>query len=95
MDHRACGSGKTTIGNALYYKMKKTTSVVLLDGDVLKTIVGGENPGYTKADRMARAKRYSLLCKTLSDQGINVIICTIAMFDEIREWNREKFCTLY
>lgn len=51
------GSGKTTIGNALYYKMKKQSSVVLLDGDILKNIIGGgDKPGYTKADRLARAK---------------------------------------
>lgn len=83
------GSGKTTIGNALYYKMKKQSPVVLLDGDILKNIIGGgDKPGYTKADRLARAKRYSFLCKMLSDQGVDVIICTLAMFDEIREWNR-------
>ena len=40
---------------------------------------------------MERAKRYSLLCKMLSSQGINVIICTISMFNEIREWNRYNF----
>lgn len=88
------GSGKTTIGNALYYKMRKQIPVVLLDGDILKDIVGERGSGklrYTKEERLSRAKRYSLLCKMLSDQGINVIICTIAMFDEIREWNRENF----
>lgn len=85
------GSGKTTIGNALYYKMKKQYPVVLLDGDILKNIVGGDAPGYTKEDRLNRAKRYSLMCKMLSDQGIDVIICTIAMFDEVRDWNREHF----
>lgn len=85
------GSGKTTIGNALYYKMKKQYPVVLLDGDILKNIVGGDAPGYAKEDRLNRAKRYSLLCKMLSDQGIDVIICTIAMFDKVRDWNREHF----
>ena len=29
-----------------------------------------------------------MLCKKLTDQGINVIIASIAMFDEIRKWNR-------
>ncbi len=85
------GSGKTTIGNALYYKMKKQSSVVLLDGDILKNIVGGNTPGYTRENRLSRARRYSLMCKMLSDQGIDVIICTIAMFDEIRAWNRDNF----
>ncbi len=85
------GSGKTTVGNALYYKMKKQSSVVLLDGDILKNIVGGSVPGYAKEERRERARKYSLMCKMLSDQGINVIICTVSMFDEIRAWNRDNF----
>lgn len=85
------GSGKTTIGNALYYKLKKQSPVVLLDGDILKNIVSGETLGYTKKERLSRARRYSLMCKMLSDQGIDVIICTIAMFDEVRAWNRDHF----
>lgn len=85
------GSGKTTVGNALYYKMKKQSAVVLLDGDILKNIVGGDTPGYTRQERLGRARRYSLMCKMLSDQGIDVIICTIAMFDEIRAWNKDNF----
>lgn len=46
--------------------------------------------GYSKEERLERACRYCTLCKLLTDQGINVIICTIAMFDEIRNWNREN-----
>ena len=37
-----------------------------------------------------RNARYSALFKLLTDQGINVIICTIAMFDEVRDWNRSN-----
>lgn len=33
------GAGKTTIGNALYYELKKKqSSLVILDGDILKKI---------------------------------------------------------
>lgn len=33
------GSGKTTIGNMLYYEIKKKASnAVILDGDILKNI---------------------------------------------------------
>ena len=70
--------------------MKKNSPVILLDGDILKNIVGGDTPMYDKESRLARSKRYSLMCKMLSDQGINVIICALSMFDEIREWNREN-----
>lgn len=46
--------------------------------------------GYSKEDRLKSAIRNSRLCKLLSDQGIDVICCTISMFDAIREWNREN-----
>lgn len=84
------GAGKTTIGNRLYYSMKSDReNTIILDGDILKKIAG-KDLGYGREERLERAYRYSSLCKLLTDQGINVIICTIAMFDEIRDWNREN-----
>lgn len=84
------GAGKTTIGNALYYRLKKKQdNVVLLDGDILKKIVG-DHLGYSDDDRRKRAIKYAMLCKALTDQGMVVICCTIAMYDEVREWNRKN-----
>ena len=84
------GSGKTMIGTTLYYRLKqKRDNVVILDGDILKSLVG-DVVGYEKKDRLARGKRYSKICKLLSDQGIGVIICTVAMFNEVRRWNRDN-----
>ena len=84
------GAGKTTIGNALYYELrKKKDNIVILDGDILKKLVG-DSLGYTTEDRKKRAYYYSNLCKTLTDQGISVVICTIAMYDEVRDWNRKN-----
>lgn len=92
------GAGKTTIGNALYYELKKkNTNLIILDGDILKKLVG-DSLGYSKEDRRKRAYYYSNLCKTLTDQGISVIICTIAMYDSVREWNRkyiEKYVEVF
>ena len=34
--------------------------------------------------------RNAHLCKLLSDQGIDVVCCTISMFDSVRAWNREN-----
>lgn len=83
-------SGKTTIGTALYYTLrKKYNNVLILDGDILKEFVG-EVVGYEENERHARARRYSQLCKLLVDQGIIVVICTISMFHDIREWNRKN-----
>ncbi len=84
------GAGKTTIGNALYYKLKETQSnLVILDGDILKGLLGG-TPGYSTEDRKNRARCYSNICKTLTDQGITVVICTIAMYENVRQWNRQN-----
>lgn len=84
------GAGKTTIGNRLYYELRKDKdNVILLDGDILKNIVS-DISGYSESDRRRRAMKYALLCKTLADQGLIVICCTIAMYDEVRDWNRKN-----
>lgn len=84
------GAGKTTIGNYLYYILRqRQDNVILLDGDILKTIVA-DSCTYTEEDRHNRAKKYAKLCKTLTDQGMVVICCTIAMFEDVREWNRKN-----
>lgn len=89
------GAGKTTIGNALYVKLREITdSVVILDGDILKQMVG-TLVGYSYEERKQRAKSYSNFCRVLAEQGINVIICTIAMFDSVREWNRNNIENYY
>ena len=70
--------------------MKKThDNVVLLDGDILKEIVD-ENVGYSDGQRRKRAMKYARICKMLTDQNIYVICCTVAMYDEVRKWNREN-----
>lgn len=92
------GAGKTTIGNALYYNFKerKKENVIILDGDVIKEIFCyGREVGYTGSDRKLRAYQYSKLCKLLVDQGMTVICCTIAMFEEVRRWNRENISNYF
>ena len=74
----------------MYTKLKPSKNpIVFLDGDELRKIFGNDL-GYSKEDRLKSAIRNSRLCKLLSDQGIDVICCTISMFDSIREWNREN-----
>ena len=85
------GAGKTTIGTALYYRLKVNhPNVVLLDGDALRDALDGDYIGYTTADRHSRALRYARICKLLADQNLIVICCTIAMFSDVRDWNREN-----
>lgn len=84
------GAGKTSVGKLLYEKMKqKYPNTVFLDGDVLREVFGNDL-GYTRGERIKCAMRYARLCKMLQEQGMNVICCTISMFDAIRSWNREN-----
>ncbi len=83
------GAGKTSVGKLLYEKMKqKYPNIVFLDGNVLREMFGNDL-GYTREERIKCAMRYARLCRMLQEQGMNVICCTISMFDEIRSWNRE------
>ncbi len=92
------GAGKTTIGKLWYQELKKKkNTVVFLDGDILRQIFGNDL-GYTQADRKKSAMRNARLCALLAEQGMDVVCCTISMFDEVRNWNREnipKYIEIY
>lgn len=82
------GAGKTTIGRLWYERLKASGEpVVFLDGDELREAIG-DDLGFTKADRRKSAMRNARLCALLGRQGLNVVCCTISMFDAVREWNR-------
>lgn len=84
------GAGKTTIGKLFYEKLKAACpNTVFLDGDTLRKVFG-DDLGYTKEERRKCAMRYSRLCAMLQSQDMNVICCTISMFDSVREWNRDN-----
>lgn len=83
------GAGKTTIGKLFYEQMKeKYPNTVFLDGDTLRSVFG-DCFGYTQEERRKCAMCYARLCAMLQGQGMNVVCCTISMFDNVREWNRE------
>lgn len=83
------GAGKSTVGKILYDRLKeKKANVVLLDGDALRRAIASDL-GYTQEDRHESAWRNTRLCKLLADQGLDVVCCTICMFEDIRQWSRE------
>ena len=84
------GAGKTTIGEHFFQMLRKQKeNVIFLDGDVLREVFGNDL-GYSKQDRFQCAMRYSRLCKLLSEQGQDVVLCTISMFRKVRDWNRQN-----
>lgn len=93
------GAGKTTIGGLFYRRLKeRMPDAVLLDGDQLRGASGDFCPAtgvilkeerYTTEARRNGAYATFRRCKDLSDQGRDVVCCCIAMYSDVRQWNRE------
>lgn len=83
------GAGKTTIGGLFYRRLRmRKLNAFLADGDQVRSIFG--RSGYSTEARMDAARRGFRLWRELAEQGIDVVVCSIAMYDEIRNWNREN-----
>lgn len=84
------GAGKTTLGGLFHRRLKaRKPNVILLDGDLIRPVYN-EDIGYGEADRIKGAGRTFRVAKMLSDQGIDVVVCSICMYSQIRRWNREN-----
>ena len=82
------GAGKTTVARIVSEELKdKELPVLFLDGDDLRSILG-EKFGHDLEDRKKLANVYSRLCKRICDNGITVVIATVAMFESVRTENR-------
>ena len=83
------GSGKTTISKLIYKKFqKKYGPTIIFQGDELRKIFKFKD--YSKLGRISNGLIFSDLIKKISEQGINVIISVIGMFDIIRNRNRKN-----
>ena len=84
------GAGKTTLGGLFHRRLKdREDNVVLLDGDSIR-LVYNEDISYSEESRRKGAGRTFRVAKMLSDQGIDVVVCSICMYSAVREWNREN-----
>lgn len=70
---------------------------VVLDGDDLRAAIDASHC-YTREDRVRLGIQYGKLCAMLASQGIDVIIATIALYNEIHAWKEENLpdcCTIF
>jgi len=85
------GAGKTTIGGLFYRHMKaRKNDVVLLDGDQLRRLSFNKTSGYSTEERRRGAFYNFEMCHMLADQGIDVVLCSISMYNDARAWAREN-----
>lgn len=82
------GAGKTTVAHLVTAKLKNQgIPVVMMDGDELRSILGNHF-SHSKEDRSKLASIYARLCKKIADNGVTVVIATVAMFEAVRKENR-------
>ena len=85
------GAGKTTIGGLFYRRLKeKKPNVVMLDGDQLRRLSTNKYSGYSTEERRKGAFYNFEMCSMLADQGIDVVLCSISMYNDCRAWAREN-----
>ena len=86
------GAGKSTIGEIVFkYIRESKDNVIILDGDYSRAAFKEPYDGkYDYESRLLGAYRDVRMIKMLTDQGIDVVICTIALMKEIRDWNRDN-----
>lgn len=84
------GTGKTTLASQVVERIRRLNGkVVLLDGDLIRTLFGND-VDHTIEGRRRNAERLSVLSKFLADQGIHVVAAVLSIFPEWRRWNRES-----
>lgn len=93
------GAGKTTIGGLFYQRLKeKNPNTILIDGDLARLAAGHSTAEgtvlledrYTTEARKAGAFLSFRECRSCADRGLDVVLCSIAMYREVRAWNREN-----
>jgi len=92
------GTGKTTLATQVVERIRNLNGkVVLLDGDLIRTLFGND-VDHSIEGRRRNAERLSHLTKFLADQGVHVVAAVLSIFPEWRNWNRENinaYCEVY
>tara|TARA_B100000787_G_scaffold169580_1_gene161214 strand:- start:4826 stop:5347 length:522 start_codon:yes stop_codon:yes gene_type:complete len=81
------GSGKTSIGKLFYTKFKNNYGPTLFfNGDDIRNIFKIKK--FDLNSRKIIAKQYSMFIRFIVKQNVNIIFTCVAMFDEVRKFNR-------
>ncbi len=97
------GAGKTTIGGLFYQRLKeKSPDAILLDGDKQRNIAGqveaieagaleqDDDRIYSTEARKRGALGLAPWCRDQINTGIDIVLCSISMYREVRSWYREN-----
>ena len=85
------GAGKTTIGTIFFQMLReRKKNVILMDGDAFRDSMDSKRD-YSKEARRKLCYRNAPLIKLLSLLGLDIVNCTIAMFEDVRKWSKKNW----
>jgi len=83
------GSGKTTIGKLFFKKFeKKFGPTIFVNGDDIRNIFNLKK--FDLKSRIDLAMQYSKFFNFIAKQKVNIIFTCVAMFDEVRKFNKKN-----
>ena len=86
------GSGKTTIANLLFERLREfKICTVLLDGDDVRSGLNMDL-GFSDDDRVENMRRVTEISQLMLESGLSVIVSLISPFENDRNRARSKFC---
>ena len=88
------GAGKSTLGGLFYERLKQQKpDAVLIDGHRQReaAVAAGAARDYSPAARLRGAYGMFARCRELTEQGLDVVCCSMSLFSELRAWNRLNF----
>jgi adenylyl-sulfate kinase len=89
------GAGKTTLGRKIELYLKgKSRLVEFIDGNIVRSFFD-DDLDFSRVGRIAALKRILFGAYLLSQNGIHVIVASIAPYYEIRDLIRKKLGTSY
>jgi len=92
------GAGKSTVGEALVRQWQRSAAnTILVDGDAVRELfaASGEAADHTLAGRRRNAERTVALCEWLDRQGMNVVCCQLALFEDLRAAHARRVSTYF
>lgn len=105
------GAGKTTLGGLFYERLKeRRPDAILLDGDKQRNLAGQQSAidvGGLKQDddriysteaRKRGALGLAPWCRDRLNEGTDIVLCSISMYNEVRDWYRtnvENYIEIY
>lgn len=84
------GAGKSTIAEKLIVLFKERGNVpIVLDGDQIRAAIDDPHWLFDEESRLRGSYIYARLASLFASQGHLVIVPTISMFEQVRNWNRK------